>query len=97
MTSAKITRGQATARENFLRRLDNARVELHRALEEHPGSNELDQVARLVLQAVRSIAAARREALRSGGAGDLPGGVHAGDHRHDAARDGDRRPDRPEL
>jgi len=52
------------------RHLEKARLELRRALEEHPGSNELDQLTRLILEAVRAIAAAQREALRGDWDGD---------------------------
>ena len=49
------------------RHLDNARLELRRALEEHEGSGELDRLTRLILEAVRAITAARREVLSCAG------------------------------
>ena len=84
--------------------LGRARLELRRALEEHPGANELDQVTRCILEAVRAITAARREAmaLHPGGDDRRGGGVRfveqqVDQHLHDAARDGDRPPDQLEL
>jgi hypothetical protein len=67
----------------MMRHLDTARLELRLALEDHQGASELDAATRLILEAVRAITAARREALRDDGAEDHRGG--------------DRLPDRPEL
>ncbi len=68
----------------MMRHLDNARLELRRALEEHEGSGELDKLTRLILEAVRAITAARREALRV-------------DRRVEHHFVSDLGPDRPEL
>ena len=46
----------------MIRHLDNARLELRHALEQHKGSCKLDALTRLILEAVRVITSARREA-----------------------------------
>jgi hypothetical protein len=46
-----------------IRHLDNARLELRYALEQHKGSCELDALTRLILEAVRAITAAQRQAI----------------------------------
>lgn len=43
--------------------LDNARLELCYALEQHKGSGDLDALTRLILEAVMAITSARREAI----------------------------------
>ena len=47
----------------MIHHLDNARLELRHALEQHKGSCELDALTRLILEAVRAISSARREAI----------------------------------
>ncbi len=47
----------------MIRHLDNARLELRYALEQHEVSCELDALSRLILTAVGAITAARRQAI----------------------------------
>ncbi len=67
----------------MMHHLDNARMELRHALEEHEGSRELDALTRLVLEAVRAINAARREvaAIESDGrqGSPTPGSARVGE------------------
>jgi hypothetical protein len=47
----------------MIRHLDNARLDLRQALEQHKGCCELDGLTRLILEAVRAITAALRKVL----------------------------------